>query len=406
MKRLWWILMFCLLFAIPTMAAVTPTALTLGTLEQSPIVLDFNGYQIETYNVLGTTYVSVFRLSEMGCTVSFDSVTSQVSIEPNTPPSTPNPPMQPTLAGQSFNLYNFPVFVGGFQTHAVESLGRTLIPVGSLRQLWQIDIQGTTYKMFPKTSIGVLTTATSLVNQLDQSVNLSIVDLYFENGFKKELSSYTLAPHETLSRNLPASTDTKFYISTILTKVEYEGFTYTNENMFGQQNDKLFSKYYRLKNYKPSSNLGDPIDSATIIWAEDTVNRKNLPSSTPYLVWTNIDSQRTYIFEGSNGNWKLMKHFICSTGKDRSPTPKGEFKLTYKVPYFGVEKGYRCKNAFGFIGTTYLYHSILYDKTGSYLLEGKGVLGTKASDGCIRFSPENSEWFYNNMLSGTKVWIN
>lgn len=145
---------------------------------------------------------------------------------------------------------------------------------------------------------------------------------------------------------------------------------------------------------------------ASVIWAEDTVNTKNLHSTTPYLVWTNIASQKTYIFEGSQGHWQLIKHFVCSTGRDHTPTPKGEFQLTRKVPYFGVEKGYRCKNAFGFIGTTYLYHSIIFDKSGSYLLEDKGVLGTKASEGCIRFSVENSEWFYNNMVSGTKVWIN
>lgn len=47
----------------------------------------------------------------------------------------------------------------------------------------------------------------------------------------------------------------------------------------------------------------------------------------------------------------------------------------------------------------------MFDKTGSYLLQGKGELGARASAGCIRLSVENSEWFYNNMLSGTKVFI-
>ena len=67
--------------------------------------------------------------------------------------------------------------------------------------------------------------------------------------------------------------------------------------------------------------------------------------------------------------------------------------------------GIICKYAFGFIGTTYLYHSIIYDKTGTYLLENKGVLGKKASDGCIRFSVEHAKWFYDNMISGTTVYI-
>ena len=112
------------------------------------------------------------------------------------------------------------------------------------------------------------------------------------------------------------------------------------------------------------------------------------------------------MFTSVDGKWQIVKHFVCSSGKPSTPTPTGTYKLTRKVPSFGQNKGYCCKNAFGFIGTTYLYHSIIFDKTGTYLLEGKGVLGKKASDGCIRLSPENSKWFYDHLISGSTVWIN
>ncbi|MHC1746905.1 MAG: L,D-transpeptidase [Cellulosilyticaceae bacterium] len=138
---------------------------------------------------------------------------------------------------------------------------------------------------------------------------------------------------------------------------------------------------------------------------EAYINSKNFSSKTGYLVWTDLYRQRTYIFKGKQNNWKLYKDFLCSTGKNITPTPRGEYALRSYVPYFGVSKGYRCKNAIQISGD-YLYHSIIFDKTGTYLLEGKGVLGQRASQGCIRFSEENSAWFYSNMPLGTKVWIN
>ncbi len=138
---------------------------------------------------------------------------------------------------------------------------------------------------------------------------------------------------------------------------------------------------------------------------EAFINSKDINSQTQYLVWTDLYRQQTYIFEGKKNEWKLIKTLVCSTGKNTTPTPRGTFELTNKVAYFGVDKGYRCKYAFQIFGD-YLYHSIIFDVTGTRLLEGKGVLGQRASQGCIRFSESDSLWFYNTMKSGTRVWIN
>lgn len=144
----------------------------------------------------------------------------------------------------------------------------------------------------------------------------------------------------------------------------------------------------------------------TVQQIEDHINATQLDSNTDWLVWTNLARQRTYIFKKVDGRWKLIKNFLSSSGAIKTPTPKGIYKLTQKVPSFGQNKGYMCKYAFGFIGTTYLYHSLVFDVTGSYLLGGKGILGTMVSNGCIRFSPEEAKWFYDNLVSGTTVWIN
>ncbi|MDF2612622.1 MAG: L,D-transpeptidase [Clostridia bacterium] len=146
-------------------------------------------------------------------------------------------------------------------------------------------------------------------------------------------------------------------------------------------------------------------DKPTKVQIEDFINCQDISSKTMYLVWTDLYRQKTYIFKGQKNEWQLIRTLLCSTGKNTTPTPRGKFTLTNRVPYFGVDKGYRCKNAFQIFGD-YLYHSIIFDVTGTRLLEGKGVLGHRASHGCIRFSEEDSLWFYNTMKSNTTVWIN
>ena len=138
---------------------------------------------------------------------------------------------------------------------------------------------------------------------------------------------------------------------------------------------------------------------------EAFINSKNMNSKTQYLVWTDLYRQQTYIFKGQKNEWQLIKTLLCSSGKNSTPTPRGIFALKGRVPYFGVDKGYRCKYAFQIFGD-YLYHSIIFDVTGTRLLEGKGVLGHRASHGCVRFSVEDSLWFYNTLKTGTTVWIN
>ena len=147
--------------------------------------------------------------------------------------------------------------------------------------------------------------------------------------------------------------------------------------------------------------------AATKSQIEEYINKRNISSNTEYLVWTDIYRQTTYVLKGNKNNWKLIRRMPCSTGENTTPTPRGFYTLNAKVPSFGQAKGYCCKNAFGFIGTVYLYHSILFDTSGSYIISGKKELGVeKASHGCIRLTPDDSYWMYNTVSKGTKAWIN
>ena len=144
-------------------------------------------------------------------------------------------------------------------------------------------------------------------------------------------------------------------------------------------------------------------ERATTEELEAWVNSQNITSQTNYFVWTDLYRQLTHVFEKSSGEWKLVRTMLCTTGNNRTPTPAGTYELKAYVPYFGVEKGYRCKNAVQIMGN-YLYHSVKFDRAGNYVLSGQ-VLGERGSQGCIRLSPENSEWFYKTMPLKTKVLI-
>lgn len=401
-------MILCFLFlGIPLLAATPSTSATLGKLEKSSVTLDFNGYLLETYTAFDNTYIPVSRLKDIGLDITFFPEDNSVIINAVPTPSISKVNISSELGKKPFSLYNKPIFINQFQTHGIVTEGRVLIPIGALRSLYDITIESNTlYHLTPKELLPFSADQVTVGNYAEYPATISIVDLYWDNGLVQVPFNFNLNPQETLTR--PTSTDQRQYISTVITKVLSQSpdlpFKYNNSNMYGQVNDRLFKTYTQFLTFGDLSTIGDPIDIDTIMWAQNTVNTKGLTSKTPYLVWTNIKRQSTYIFEGSKGNWKLIKHFKCSTGRNNS-TPRGTFSLTQKVPYFGVEKGYRCKNAFGFIGTTYLYHSVMFDKTGSYLLKGKGELGSPASAGCIRLAVPHSEWFYKNLKSGSTVFI-
>lgn len=51
----------------------------------------------------------------------------------------------------------------------------------------------------------------------------------------------------------------------------------------------------------------------------------------------------------------------------------------------------------------YYYHSILYDSTGSYVIDPR--LGEALSHGCIRLATDNAKWIYENIPDMTTTII-
>lgn len=127
-------------------------------------------------------------------------------------------------------------------------------------------------------------------------------------------------------------------------------------------------------------------------------------SDTGYLILCNLATQRTAVFEGAKGNWKLMREMIVSTGAPINPTPKGEYKTTVHTEHFN-SYGVRAWYATGFIGGLYLFHSSPYEIASKPLVCTDDRLGEPHSHGCVRMALEDAKWMYDNLPLRTKVVI-
>ncbi len=130
---------------------------------------------------------------------------------------------------------------------------------------------------------------------------------------------------------------------------------------------------------------------------------KNNKSKTKYLIAVDCTRNRTCIFQGKKGNWKLKYYWKCTTGKKSTPTIKGNFKVCGKVSHFGESNGYSVWHATR-IKYEYYFHSVLY-KPWSKKTIIAGKLGKNLSHGCVRLKKSNAKWIYKNCKSGTRIVI-
>lgn len=127
----------------------------------------------------------------------------------------------------------------------------------------------------------------------------------------------------------------------------------------------------------------------------------NFVSPTTFLIWVDKKNFKTNIFKRQENKWILVHSYLCTIGKNSTPTPNGKFKVGIKGIYFGVAKGYKCWYYTQFKGN-YLFHSIIYNLDGTVR---DGRLGMKLSSGCIRLEKVNAKWIYDNVPRDTTVII-
>ncbi len=357
-----------------------------------------------------------------------------------------------------------PVYCGNVRSYVLKANEELLIPLEALKGIWEIESHEREYKAIEKISLNdaqlIEITETTIKNTSDHIMHISWLSLFWDgkNFIELPKTEVLLKPGE--SRRLEEPTDKGIiYVTTLLTSVNEQILDISDT--FGQKDTSFFMHYTAVVRGKALNQLfprytirammkykiGDleakdkvelwraeksnyfvvkdkkgekfqvPYNSIHIDgdWGtlsskpsatdiEEFVTLNQLDSKTPYLIWTDVYRQRTYVLKKQEGQWHLEKSFVCSTGKNINPTPQGIYEVQYTIPYIGMGKSYRCKNALVFY-RDYMFHSILFDKTGRYIKSGKYELGQKASHGCVRLLEEDSAWLYQHIPVGSTVWI-
>ena len=133
------------------------------------------------------------------------------------------------------------------------------------------------------------------------------------------------------------------------------------------------------------------------------VNAKGYSSKTQYLIWVSRSAQKVNIFQGAQGNWKLIHEFACATGASSTPTPVGVTYVTYKQTDW-TTPNYTCRPIVRFYPNTgYAFHSRLYYPNSNRLKDAS--MGFPVSHGCVRMMDEGINWIYNNIPTRTTVVI-
>ncbi len=154
----------------------------------------------------------------------------------------------------------------------------------------------------------------------------------------------------------------------------------------------------------------------TLAWAEANdyndytkehwINSKGYSSNTQYIIWINLTYQRVNIFEGSAGNWTLIRSHIVGTGRPERNTPTGIYTVTARKKSGWTTATYNVRPVTNFTNSSYsemAFHSRIYNPSHTRLTDAR--IGFPISDGCIRMYDEDAWWIFENIPNGTKVVV-
>lgn len=217
---------------------------------------------------------------------------------------------------------------------------------------------------------------------------------------------------------------------------KYEGvgwYSDTNKRipMYRQYNPNVNSENMSgSHNYTANSNERDSLirigwqDEGIAWYAVSAGSNVSVQGCTTYsgMIWRNptggcqpalrnyaklsidVDVARQRVYIKSNGT--IIYTMVVSTGLNGS-TPKGNYSIRYRgLHFYNANEGMGGDYWVGFIGTTYLFHSVpTRVRQGDYIVSEANKLGQPASHGCVRLSVADAQWFYQQVPDGTPVRI-
>lgn len=129
------------------------------------------------------------------------------------------------------------------------------------------------------------------------------------------------------------------------------------------------------------------------------INNKNYTSKTDYLAWVSLSCQKVNVFQRTDGAWRLIKTMPCAAGANTSPTPVGQYEISYHVDAWRYD-GYWCGPVTGFYNG-YAFHSWLNTYEGGAF---DHTMGMPVSHGCIRLQDADAKYMYN-LPMGSRVIV-
>ncbi len=146
---------------------------------------------------------------------------------------------------------------------------------------------------------------------------------------------------------------------------------------------------------KPGMKLIVPPPSFAELFADVAIGPDDFPlypliPTQDKWISVDLDHQRTFAWEGS----KLIKSFYISSGKARTPTVTGVFRIWGKIAAQRMEGGSRAAGDYYNLPNVqwvqYFYQD--YSFHGTYWHHN---FGTPMSHGCINMSNEDAKWLYD-----------
>ncbi len=131
------------------------------------------------------------------------------------------------------------------------------------------------------------------------------------------------------------------------------------------------------------------------------VNSMGYDSTTEYLVWVNLYTQRVNVFQGYQGNWALVDAFECATGKNSTPTTTGIYTYSALQDKWDLGSTY-VKPVMVYNGGEAIT-SRPYDAETHYITDT--TMGKPASGGSVRMREDDIEWMSENIPIGTMIVV-
>lgn len=190
----------------------------------------------------------------------------------------------------------------------------------------------------------------------------------------------------------------------VQTRLHQLNYLYKPDGAFGALSEHAL-KYFQRKNGLEETGVADE-QTQRVLFSNQALEGEEYVF--PYKIVVDISKQRVYVGQWTGAAYTdLVKTFVCSTGKDATPTPTGTYQALGRGSdewyYF---KDYNCYAKWGYVIVGgILFHSVTYNSQKKLNRSSVANLGRKASHGCVRLSVEDAKWIYDHCPSGTTVVI-